>query len=382
MAGAAATFLALGGDYSIFHFNRVEGAYLGLGYTFDRLIPRTEFSTRAGYGFAEKHGQFSVGVKYRLWMHQRLDVGAEARQLIVNRPVQPNVWTNPTFDVLTSKHDPFDYYYERGFRTFISGKLMNYTSLTLAYSDFRQRSVEKNTEFSILSPDAVHRPNPSVDDGRLRSVSAEFSYDSRKLTKLKGRDRTSPQVQYTLFKAGAEYSSSRRLRSDFDFQRYSLYLYRSQRMGRLGLSSMTMYGGISRDRLPPQRFYQVISGAGTVSGGGGFYTVCEQGFVGDRAASIFVEHDFGHLLLRGSGLPLIKKIPFTLSVHGGAFWTDFHNGNAPDGFQTAPGPYGEVGFGIGNLTPFLSVFNFRIRFSWQLSHYSGDRFALTWGIGL
>ncbi len=381
MAGAAATYLAFGGSYPIFHFNRVEGAYLGMGYTFDRLVPRTELTIKGGYGFSEEHGQFLVGAKHRLWQHQKLDVGAEFQQLIMNRPVQPDAWINPTFDVLTAKHDPFDYYYERGFRAYLSAKLLNYTNLTLAYNDLRQASVSKNTDFSVLSPDAVHRPNPQIDDGRLRSVSSEFTFDSRKLANLKGKDRITSQMQYTLFKVGAEYSSTRRLRSDFDFQRYYMYLYRRQRMARVGVTSLILYGGISENRLPPQRFYQIISGSGTVSGRGGFYTIYEQGFVGDRAASVFVEHDFGHLLLRGSGLPLIKNIPFTLSVHGGACWTDFRNSDSQESYKVAPRPYSEIGFGVGNLTPFLSVFNLQLRFSWQLSHYGSDRFNITWGIG-
>jgi hypothetical protein len=382
MVGAAATFLAFGGSYPVFHFNRVEGPYLGMGFNFDRLVPRTELTIRGGYGFSEKHGQFVVGAKHRLWQRQKLDVGAKFQQLIVHRPVQPDAWMNPTFDVLTAKHDPFDYYYERGLKAYFSGKLLNHTNLTLTYNDLRQASVSNNTEFSVLSPNAVHRPNPQIADGKLRSVSSEFAFDSRKLANLKGKDRVNSQIQYSLIEVGAEYSSTKRLHSDFDFQRYYLYLYRRQRTAGLGITSLILYGGISEDRLPPQRFYQIISGSGTVSGRGGFYTIYEQGFVGDRAASVFVEHDFGHLLLRGSGLPLIKKIPFTLSIHGGACWTDFRNGDSPEGYKVAPRPYSEIGFGVGNLTPFLSIFNLQMRLSWQLSHYGSDRFNMTWGIGL
>jgi hypothetical protein len=380
LVGAAATFLALGGEYNIFHFNRVEGAYLGTGFSFDRLIPRTELTVRGGYGFGLRHGQFLVGAKYRLWQHQKLDVGAQYQQLIANRPVQPDGWYNPTFGVLTVKYDPFDYYYAKGLRAYLSTKLLDHTMLTMAYSNSRQASVGVNTDFSVFSTDAVHRPNPRIDNGRLRAVSAEFTFDSRSLINQKGKDRISPRMDFTLFKLGAEYSSTKRLRSDFDFQKYYMYLFRQRRTGGLGVTSLTLYGGISEERLPPQRYYQIISGSQTVFGTGSFYTLSEQGLVGDRAASVFIEHDFGHLLLRGSGLPLIKKIPFTLSAHGGVCWTDFRNSNAPEGYRVASRPYSEIGFGVGNLTPFLSVFNFKLRFSWQLSDHGGNRFVITWGI--
>lgn len=380
--GAVAMYLAFGGSYSIFHFNRVEGPYLGIGTTFDRLVPRTELTMRGGYGFDDKRGQFMVGAKYRLWQRQKLDVGAQYQQLIVNRPVQIDAWINPTLDVLTAKRDPFDYYYEKGFRSYFSSKLLNHTKLTVAYKDYRQTSVGVNTEFSVFSPDAVHRPNPQINNGKLRAMSSEFTFDSRKLTNIKGKDRIGPQTQYTFFRMGMEYSSTKRLRSDFDFQRYYLYLFRRQRTGGLGITSLTLYGGFAKEQLPPQRFYQIISGSATLSDRGGFRTVGEQGYVGDHVASLFVEHDFGHLPLRGSGLPLVKKLPFTLSIHGGAFWTEFRNGDRLEGYKAAPKPYGEIGFGVGNLTPFLSVFNLQMRFSWQLSHYGSDRFIITWGIGL
>lgn len=380
-AGAAATALAFGANYDIFHFNRVEGPYLGLRLTFDDILPRTELTLKGGYGFDEKHGQFLVGAKYRLWKKQKLDVGAEYQQLIINRPVQPDAWINPTFDALTSKHDPYDYYYQQGFKIHASAKLINHTTFSLAYGNYHQASVGVNTDFSIFGNDLVHRPNPPISEGDLRSLSAELTYDSRKLTNLKGKDMVGQSMEYTVLRLGAEHSAPKLLNSDFDFRKYYLYLYSRQRLGGLGITSLTLYGGVSEKNLPPQRYFQTVSGAGAISGRGCFYTVFQQGYFGDRNASLFVDHDFGHTLLRGSGLPLLKKLPFTLSVHGGAFWTDFKDNRDLQDYRIASKPYSELGFGIGNLTPFLSVFNFQIRFTWQLSRYGGDRFLLTWGIG-
>ncbi len=98
---------------------------------------------------------------------------------------------------------------------------------------------------------------------------------------------------------------------------------------------------------------------------------------------VTVRHDFGRLLFTKSGLPLIRNLPFTLSLHGGLFWTDFgnHVPLASDTMlATAPTPYSEVGFSLGNLTPFLSPFNLSARFSWQLSNYATRRFRFGFGI--
>jgi hypothetical protein len=96
-----------------------------------------------------------------------------------------------------------------------------------------------------------------------------------------------------------------------------------------------------------------------------------------------VRHDFDRLLFAKSGLPLIRMLPFTLNVHGGAFWTDFwHHTPKPGDVQlaTARVPYSEIGFGLGNLTPFLSPFNFAWHVTWQLSSYPTNRWVFGFGL--
>ena len=108
-------------------------------------------------------------------------------------------------------------------------------------------------------------------------------------------------------------------------------------------------------------------------------------WVGDliRAAMFFFSHDFEQRLLRASRIPLIRDLPVTLSVHGGAFWTDFVNHTANPGdalVATAATAYTELGFGIGNLTPMIAPLNFSAWFTWQLSSYGTERFAFAFGI--
>ena len=42
--------------------------------------------------------------------------------------------------------------------------------------------------------------------------------------------------------------------------------------------------------------------------------------------------------------------------------------------------FSEAGFGLANLTPFISPFNFGVYFTWQLSHHDTRRFELRIGI--
>ena len=98
---------------------------------------------------------------------------------------------------------------------------------------------------------------------------------------------------------------------------------------------------------------------------------------------IAVNHDFDQQLFRRSRIPLVRDLPFTVSLHGGVFWTDLvdHNprpGDAP--VLTVPDEYVELGFGLGNLTPMISPFNFATWFTWQLTDHNTSRFKLRIGI--
>ncbi len=97
----------------------------------------------------------------------------------------------------------------------------------------------------------------------------------------------------------------------------------------------------------------------------------------------FVNHDFDRQLLRRSRIPLLRDLPFTVSVHGGVFWTDFraHRGNPGDEFLVvAADPYAELGFGVGNLTPWLTPLNLAAWFTWQVSGYATERFTFRVGV--
>jgi hypothetical protein len=94
------------------------------------------------------------------------------------------------------------------------------------------------------------------------------------------------------------------------------------------------------------------------------------------------------LLFTKSRLPLVSDIPFTLAVRGAAFWADL----PLDGLSSAAvarratlattrDPYREVGFTLGNLTPFLPLVNLSARFAWQLSDYPTTRFRFSLGLG-
>jgi hypothetical protein len=365
-------------DRDFFHFNRVESTYLGARIALRDLSPNLNLQAKGGYSFGRDEAQYALSAFVRLSERQRVWVGGSYLDEIANRPELVSRGYNPTYLALLAKLDPFDYYHQRGFRLSASTKLVDFTRLQLWYSDLDQSSIDKVTDYSLLNVDRVQPENPPIADGRLRSLTVALSFDSRPLLKRKGRDYYLSTLTYTQLTGGVEIAAPEFINTDFDFTRYFLRFQRRQRTFNLGLTTMEGYVGFATGTLPPQRYYTVDFGKGAFFEEGGFSTMRESNFAGNRVAMLVVSHNFDQLLFRKSGLPLVKRIPFTLAVHGGVFLTDFidHTPILPEEpVLTASTPYIELGFGFGNLTPWFTPINLGVYFSWQVSSYDTDVFS-------
>ncbi len=375
--------LLLSFNQDFFHFNRVEGAYLGVGTTLRDLSPRLNLRVKTGYAFSAERWQHRYGGEYRVWNDRRLWLGATYHDEILSRPTLVSAARNPTHPALFAKIDPLDYYRSRGFRVAGRVKLFDFTELRVRYNDARHSSEQVNTDFSFFNDDHVLRENPPVTDGRLRSVSASVTLDTRPRLNSKGRDYYFNTITRTQATIGVEYASPGLIDTDFDFVRYSFRFHRRQRTLSVGITTLDILGGISTGDLPPQRYFMVDFGNGIAFQENGFNTLDETNFAGNRALMVFATHDFDQQLFRKSRIPLLRDVPFTLSVHGGAFWTDFRNHMRQPGdvaYRTARRAYSEIGFGIGNLTPMITPFNFALWLTWQVSGYETQGFVFRVGI--
>ncbi len=368
--------LLVAGFYKdIFHFNRVEGPYLGLGFPFTAMDGSLGGHLGGGYSFDNDLWQHDVGLSYYLSKRRRLQLFVSHHDDIRTRPtIISRTNGNATAMALLSKFDPYDYFHEKGFSGTVQGKLFNYTTLGISLNDLRQYSEINNNDYSVFRHNDTNRTNPPIIDGKLRSASAVLSFDSRPLFNNKGKILTSNEVVFTTIEAGVEISRPDILNSDFDYTRYTLKIFRRQRTLGWGLTSIYAFAGLSDRSLPPQRFFTVDFGSQVVNGLTAMHTLSDSNYVGDRAALIYAAHDFGTRLFKASGLPLIKKIPFSLDIHGGACWTEFRNQAVADTqrrMNVTPKAYSELGFGLGNILPLGIVMDF----TWQLSHHHTNGFT-------
>ncbi len=366
-----------------FHYNRVDGYYVGLAPTW-QAAPGLVVDTKLGYDIGSETWQYRAGGQVRLSEERRMYLGASYGDETVSRPTLISNRYNPTFRALFTRVDPLDYYRQRGLHVTFRTKLLDLTELELGYDDQRQWSLDTLPGTSYRSQRYAPRGNPPIAPGRLRTASATLSWDSREMVRSRrGTYRLDP-MRWTRITGGFEIAPRSAFAEAYSYRRFTLEITRAQPLLGWGTTTVSAVGGIATGFTPPQRYFTVDFGMDVlVVEGSGFRTLSRTNYYGNRAAVLTLRHDFGRLLFARSVLPLVRDLPFTLSVQGGLFWAAFVD-HAPFAGDTmlasAPTPYSELGFSLGNLTPFLSPFNLAASFTWQLSSYATRRFRLGLGI--
>ncbi len=362
----------LAADPDFFHYNRVDGVYLGAGDDW-RVAPDVALRAKLGYALGSSSWQYEAGGRVLLSDAQRLWIGASYHDETTSRPTLISDGYNPTYRALFAQLDPLDYYRERGLGLSLSTKVLDRTQLDVSYLDARQSNLDV-----VVTSNSSRRPilpNPPIAAGQLRSLTGSLTWDSRQLLREGGADQRLASTAWTRITATAEVSPHDVLASDFSYRRYSLQVERQQRT-LWGTTTVSTAAGIATGWVPPQRYFTVDFGMEFLTfQGNGFNTLAQTNYSGTRVALVVVRHDFDRQLLH---------LPFTLSIHGGAFWTSFadHPPFAGDSLLlTASRPYTEAGFGLGNLTPFLSPFDLSAHFTWQLSSYPTRRFRFGFSFG-
>ena len=393
----AVALTALARNPDVFHDNRVDGAYFGVGGTLrdPTWMPRTTPTAKIGRATSSDLWQYRLGDQIELSETQRMSVGATYHDETVSRPTLTSPGYNPTIRALFTRIDPLDYYRERGLVAFLTTKLVDLTRLDVSYTDARQSSLAVTVTRPLFGgsgrADQPIRPNDPIAPGHTRAFAATLTYDSRPMLHQHDADTPLGSSQWTRFIVGAETTVPGLLASDFSYERFTARLEHRRHSFGMGVTTFLATAGVGTSGLPPQRYFTIDGGARVLeTQASPFSTLTDSNFTGSRAAAFAVEHDFDRLLFARSRVPGVRDIPYTLSVRAGIFWSELGpsaffpaqaTSNAGTGYDVARRPYEEAGFTIGNLTPFLSPFNFALRFAWQLSSYPTNRFRVGVDLG-
>ncbi|HYK09761.1 MAG TPA: hypothetical protein VEV39_03090 [Gemmatimonadales bacterium] len=370
------------------HYNRVDGLYLGAAHNW-RANPLFQVTGKLGYALGREQWQYRVGARVVLLWPQQLWIGVAYRDETAGWPSLVPTTYDATASALVNGVDPNEYFRNHGGTASAGIRLLPYTRLEIRYDDMHQSTLDTLSDSRTLLAGSFRSsrsslPNPPIIDGHLRSVGGTLTFDSRQLTRSRLGEGMMSQGSWTQVSFAMDVSAHDVLASDFSYRRYSVHLEHQQRWAAAGVTTVNAVAGMATGFTPPQQYFTVGYGIQVLAAeGSAFNTLSRSEYGGTRAAMILVRHDFGQLLFAGSGLPVLRVIPATFSLHGGVFWTDLQSQAATPAADSvllrAQRAYVETGFTLGNLTPFINPVDFAISCTWQLSHYPTNRFRF--GIG-
>jgi len=301
--------------FSIFkprlQYNRVTG--LGTGLRISKSFKRLKFSALSDYYFGLKRFAWSfsgtASIK-NLKLTSSYFSGADTRYSSANFSRNIN-----TAFALLGVTDYYDYFWNERWRTSISYKIPGITaSLKLGFNSENHASLNETTAFTLLGKDKISRINPSINEGRLNSVSFNITlgHDFIPWAPI-GQNRISIDI---------EHSSPDFLSSDFDFTNYKVQgdfrinTFLRRRMLPPALD-VHFTAGTCKGVLPLQKIGIIETSIGGFMPFGVFKTLRNRPVEGEKYAALFAEHNFRTLPFEFLGLHSLARKGIGIIVFGG-----------------------------------------------------------------
>ena len=301
----------------VLRYDRVGGAHLGLE------------GNRGLFGGLEAGGGtgYSVGLKrwsYRGRVGWQRTAGRVA--LEYERGPMPRTPSDSYPLLLNSGQfllgldDYFDYYWNERLRARVHLSLPGQVGLAMGFNHEAHSSLQETTAFSLLNRDWRPRPNPAIEEGRLRSVEVGFEWG--------GPYQPFGMTANRRVEMGVEHSNTG-LGSDFSFTRLHLALdghfktFLKRRFTPNALD-VRLVAGYSIGDVPVQRFGSLEASMGFFSPFGAFRTVRGHPYEGEHYAALYWEHNFKTTPFELLGLWDWAMRGAGLVVHGasGRTWID------------------------------------------------------------
>ena len=216
--------------------------------------------------------------------------------------------------------DYFDYYWNERLRARLHLSLPSQIGLAVGFNHEEHSSLQETTAFGLLNRDRRPRPNPAIEEGRLRSVEAGLEWG--------GPYQPFGLTANRRFAVGVEHSSAG-LGSDFSFTRLRLALdghfktFLKRRVTPNALD-VRLVAGYSIGDVPVQRFGCLEASMGFFSPFGAFRTMRGHPYEGEHYAALYWEHNFKTTPFELLGLWDWAMRGAGLVVHGasGRTWID------------------------------------------------------------
>ena len=360
-AGIVGTILT----YEDFAFNRVEGLHLGAKAELNKITPILGASARIGYGISNKVTTYLLRAELFSSPTRVFGIGGE-----VSRAIKPvggagpygRLWNSLT--AVVNKSDYYDYYRAEGWGISLLFRPLRPARATISYSHEIDQSIAVATDYSIFHKSRDFRPNPDIDDGRLRSLRLDLRLGEEEVPlDLLSRDAAEISIEQSVPALG----------SDFSFTRFSF----------IGSASFTTFGtsfllkptlrvavalGLSGGVLPRQRLFTIETASSGYASFAAMRALDSREFAGARYLAVRLEHNFRSLPFLALHIPFLYKNGIEFLLTGGAARAWDATWDNP---EAANRLYYEAGFAISRIFGLG-----RVDFTWRLSPPTGFAFTV------
>jgi hypothetical protein len=335
-------------------FNRVEGFFFGGNLELDTVTNYLALSGSAGYGFSDNRLKYQLGATLFPLKDRKIKIGGYFYNRLDNVPDE-GYYSPFTISLmaLIDKNDYRDYFFAKGWQTFISYDPARKLSGTITYISEKNFSMTNTAKRGLFSPQKPFRTNPPVSEGKLNALRFDF--------RLGDREAPLGMVPRDAIEFSVEHSSPNFLKSNFNYSRfyasidYSIGTF-AQALLFSPILKIKLSTGTSAGSLPPQRMFVPDSRAsgyapfGVLKGGG------IKELSGDRFIMINLEHNFRSTPFLALNIPFLYRNSIELILHGSVAQTWLGK------ISTSNGWYSEAGIGISRIFDIIRAdFTYRIK---------------------
>lgn len=248
-------------------FNRVHGLQLGTTPKFVSPYWGSKVYFGFSYGFSSEIWNYQFGAEKSFFRENKTTIGVDVHRMTDTNDLEI-ISDGENFFAETILGEAFrDYYQREGFEASISQELPIATKLSVKYRDDEYGSLPKTNDWSVLNRfyddesdrSVKHkRDNPEILEGRMKSVIAEATLDTRN-----NKDSASNGWYNRL---SMEYCGES-LGGDYDFKIYQADIRSYNRLSRSQLLAFRVKAATTDRALPrlhPKKFY--LGGIGTLRG--------------------------------------------------------------------------------------------------------------------
>ena len=350
-----------------YHFNRIEGNYLGIGFDSKNIFNVLKIKFKLGYGFSDEKEKYFISLNYFFNDSFTSFIEIYNQKTFADKFYNYHIF-DLTYQSLFFKNDYADYFYSRGLNLGFEFNINDDINTRISSFIENQETTSVNTNFSLFKKDNKYREPFIIQNGRINAISFSIKYDNQNYYDY-GFIKT-PDYSDNFTRINLDYIySSKIFNSDYSFHQIHFDINRFQKINLFLNFSFNVKGGfLAGDRIEQYKFH-LPGNYGTLSNPFVFRTILIDDFVGDSYFILFVENNFKNTLFNLLNIPFLEHNKYDLLFYFN--WGMIKNKEIIKEYFDKQYYY-EIGFGLGNILSF-----FRFDFGWRLSKQNTNNFVFS-----